>query len=471
MDNNQVLNNVYVDIKPNAVFSSYETKTSIPTVSETINTSSLSNSQFGGSLDTNSQSSSSLAYSSSFRRPIPQQYSGNYVSFIAPQSSSASCYPSYSTFQSSFSSLQQPQSLTIFPSTTLFSPPLSPPMLAAPLSFPLYQPGVQYNQIPQFSTQAPLQYPPHQQIQSLTLPMSRPQVEGYSSIQHDYLPSDSSDSNIKLQNEDDILNEAIQTAVNENNSSFAVENSSQQSIIDSSSTSSSMTQQKTIFEETLSNIDNAQLESYLNTHFIRPDSVKKKMRWTAKMFQAFCERLNTSMFPLNGRVVSAFLHMLAHDCHYAITSLTNVIYPSLVHLQQDAGYESDPTESAIIRGKLKSLQLDPRVKKEGKGKEPLCWFDVLELINRIPDSLGSKDMEASLFLFALQTGSRACTCGGVTWGDIMNYEYDESSGASRIIILQRITKGNQQWNHKVKLEGFIDSANNGDFLYFLEGSG
>ena len=181
----------------------------------------------------------------------------------------------------------------------------------------------------------------------------------------------------------------------------------------------------TIVEETLSRIDDNNLTSYLNTNVIRPDSVKRKMSWTSSMYKAFCERLNAEIFPLNGRFVGAFLHMLAWECKYTITLLTNVIYPSLVHLQQAAGFEADPTQSALIKAKLKSLQLDPHIKKEGKGKEPLCWFDVLELIARIPDNLSSKDMEASLFLFALQTGSRACTCAPIIWGDISNYELDE----------------------------------------------
>ena len=469
MNNSPTFYQGYVDIKPTPLLPTSDTNNSLSSTSQSFNTSCVTNSQSYNAFNLPYSSSGSLTYASSFRRHIPQQYSASSSLYSAPQSSQGGTCPTYSNLQSSFSTITQPQSFTFFPSTTFFSPPLSPPLISAPLSYPLYQQQTVHNyQIPQF-----IQNTPFQDTKQQVLPNTSSQITPYQQTSSSsYIAQNSENnntvSNIKLQNEDDILNEAIQAAVNENNVSSPEPYQSECSSVYSASSDTSMTYQKTVFEETLSTIDDVQLASYLNTHFIRPDSVKKKMNWTAKMFKTFCERLNTQMFPLNGRVVGAFLHMLAHDCRYAITSLSNVIYPSLVHLQQDAGFESDPTESAIIRAKLKSLQLDPHVKKEGKGKEPLCWFDVLELISRIPDSFGSKDMEASLFLFALQTGSRACTCGAITWGDIINYEFDETTGASRIIILQRVTKGNQQWNHKVKLEGFIDTPNNGDFLYFLE---
>ena len=469
MDNSQTLYQGYVDIKPLPLLPTSDINNSLISTSQSCNTSCVTNPQSCSSFNLPYSSPGSFNYTSSFRRPIPQQYSTNSSSSNAFQSSvGVTCAP-YSGLPSSVSTVPHPQSFTFFPTTTYFSPPLSPPLITAPLSYPLYQQQtIQNYQNPQFFPNTPFQDSKQQLITNTSSQITPYQQTSSSSCIAQNSENNNAVSNIKLQNEDDILNDAIQAAVSESTISSPEVYQSECSSVYSSSSDASMTHQKTVFEETLSTIDDVQLSSYLNTHFIRPDSVKKKMHWTAKMFKTFCERLNTQMFPLNGRVVGAFLHMLAHDCRYAITSLSNVIYPSLVHLQQDAGFESDPTESAIIRAKLKSLQLDPHVKKEGKGKEPLCWFDVLELIKRIPDSFGSKDMEASLFLFALQTGSRACTCGAITWGDIINYEFDETTGASRIIILQRVTKGNQQWNHKVKLEGFINTPNNGDFLYFLE---
>ena len=377
-------------------------------------------------------------------------------------------YQSYSSIPASNSTIQSPQSLSIFPTMNISSPPISPDFIQRPLSYPLiHHQTMQYSQLPFTVTNYPLAFDQQSYIQKDCENNSSSSSSSSSNLDQNSLNHNSIKTEV-LQDSDAILNEAIETAVIQNDLSSPDTKEPSSSSPISPCDDSAISHQKTLFEETLETIDDSQLASYMTSGFIRPASVKRKMTWTDSMYRAFCDRLNVQMFPLNGRIVSAFLHMLAHDCRYAITSLSNVIYPSLVHLQQDAGYEADPAETAVIRAKLKSLQLDPHVKKEGRGKEPLCWFDVLELISRIPDSLMTKDMEASLFLFALQTGSRACTCCGVTWGDITHYEFDEETGASRVIILQRVTKGNQNWQHKVKLEGFIDEPNNGDFLYFLE---
>ena len=95
-------------------------------------------------------------------------------------------------------------------------------------------------------------------------------------------------------------------------------------------------------------------------------------------------------------------------------------------MSEDVNRPSADSELQLIKRKLLTLSKDPNVKQRGKGKEPLCWFDVEELIWRIPNGFKSKNMEASLFLFALHTGSRAMTCDGVWWCDIQGYEYDES---------------------------------------------
>ena len=395
---------------------------------------------------------SSMNYSS-----FLHQNTSSFTGLTAPtlgQHSACSFQNPYNT------SLVQPQSVGFFPQASMFSPPLSPAIFSPPHSCPLI-----FNNNSS-SIQYPQQYPNSSFF--IEKPPFQESIPVEESVAKPLFSTTNNSTNSIIHDEDSILNEAIEKAVSENDLCQTCQNPTQSSEPSASSGDSEPVRQKTLFEETLSTVTDEQLISYLSVDIIRPESVKRKMMWTATMYKVFCERVKTQMFPLSGRIVGAFLHMLAYDCRYTITSLTNVIYPSLVHLQQDAGLEADPTQSALIKAKLKSLQLDPHVKKEGKGKEPLCWFDVLELIARIPDNLRSKDMEASLFLFALQTGSRACTCAAITWGDISNYELDEETGASRIIILQRVTKGNQNWNHKVRLEGFLDTPNNGDFIYFLE---
>ena len=108
-----------------------------------------------------------------------------------------------------------------------------------------------------------------------------------------------------------------------------------------------------------------------------------------------------------------------------------------------------------MKEQIKTLSHHPDVKKAGPGKPPLLAFDLAELITRIPDVLSFKAREASLFLFALHTGSRAITCENIHWKDIVHVEYD-TSGAIRVTIIQNVTKGNPAWDHPVTLEGFPD---------------
>ena len=451
-----------VDSKDNVFLSPTETRTSM-TLSYPISFPSFAyqHSMTQTSTPNPIPPCSFMAPSSTFNQSF--QFPHPLTSFNPPQSPTLLQSPIYSLSHSYHSTLQQPQSVTYFPSHAIVSPQISPTIVPQPLSYPL----LSAQQLTYTSGLSSVYNPSQININQFNqhVPQSTPSCS--SIVIDNALHAEEAEKSI-VQTEDDILNEVIENAVSENDVSAETHTLSQSSLSVSESNDQEVVTQKTKFEETLSTINDEQLRMYLNTNLIRPDSVQRKMKWTGKMYETFCERVGIKMFPLSGRIVGAFLHMLAYDCKYTITSLSNVIYPSLLHLQEDAGFDVDETERTLIKAKLKSLQLDPHVKKEGRGKEPLCWFDVLELIDRIPDNFGSKDMEASLFLFALQTGSRACTCGGVTWGDISNYEFDTETGASRIIILQRVTKGNQNWNHKVKLEGFIGTPNNGDFLYFLE---
>ena len=107
------------------------------------------------------------------------------------------------------------------------------------------------------------------------------------------------------------------------------------------------------------------------------------------------------------------------------------------------------------------------MRQAGSGKPPLCYFDVAELIQRIPDTLPSKEMEATLFLFALHTGARALTCEAVNVGDIQQLEVCSETGLACAVVILRVTKGNPNWNHPVVLEGYLNQNHPLDVIYHL----
>ena len=96
----------------------------------------------------------------------------------------------------------------------------------------------------------------------------------------------------------------------------------------------------------------------------------------------------------------------------------------------------------LLKEDFRTLRHNPDVIKEGEGKPPLCYCDVAELIRRLPVNMPFKECEASLFLFALHTGSRALTGEGVRYRDIIFAERDDGGLVMRVIINQQITKGN-----------------------------
>ena len=157
---------------------------------------------------------------------------------------------------------------------------------------------------------------------------------------------------------------------------------------------------------------------------------------------------------------------MAIKCGYTLKGIELIVVPCLKHLSFDATGRVDPRIFALLKEEIKSLRHHPDVIKEGEGKPPLCYFDVAELVRRIPNNLSFKAEEASLFLFALHTGSRALTCEGIKYKDILFYERDAATHAVRIIINQAITKGNSNWNHPVCIEGFTEIENQGLIVLF-----
>ena len=223
-------------------------------------------------------------------------------------------------------------------------------------------------------------------------------------------------------------------------------------------------------DRALSSVTDTDLQNLMDEHPTPPASILRKEKWAYSLYQHFCEKAGlAATFPLDPKVVCGFLRFLAIHAKYSLSGIQAIIAPALRRMNLDKATTSDSFDKHLahaISATIKQLKRNPTVKLKGTGKPPLCSFDLKELITRIPDSLPSKLLEASLFLFAHHTGSRALTCEAVKVGDIQQIEVDPS-GLAVVVINLRVTKGNPQWNHPVVLEGYLNREHPLDAVYYL----
>ena len=222
-------------------------------------------------------------------------------------------------------------------------------------------------------------------------------------------------------------------------------------------------------EKVLASITDEEFAEFLAFTPQRPESMIRKDRWVLGLYSAFCNRGKiTTLFPLSALLICGFLNFLAIKCGYALNGIEQVVVPSLRHLHLDRCGSEDKAVVQAMKRTIKSLRTNKRVVLHGRGKQPLCSFDVAELISRIPDTLESKLKDASLFLFALHTGARALTCEAITWGDIVRVDAtDTTTGVWRVIVILRVTKGNPTWDHPVCIEGFPELEHPLDVVFYL----
>ena len=226
----------------------------------------------------------------------------------------------------------------------------------------------------------------------------------------------------------------------------------------------------TLADSALNRITDAELSELLSQKPEKPESARKKEVWVESLYAKFAARTKQP-FKLsdapNVAHLCAFVRFLALYARYALSGIKQVVIPALRHMISEHHPELDKPLAVEFACTVKELLRNPTVRKAGTGKPPLCTFDVAEIIRRTPDTISSKEMEASLFLFALHTGSRALTCEHILLADLQQLELDEESGLACLVINQRVTKGNPAWNHPVTVEGYIDKAHELDVIYHL----
>ena len=225
---------------------------------------------------------------------------------------------------------------------------------------------------------------------------------------------------------------------------------------------------KTLCELALTEIDDEEFEQFLDFQHKPTESTVRKEAWALRLYSAFCKKGKVShLFPLSGSVACGFLSFLAIRCGYALNGIEQVILPALRRLQIRETGSEDKQVVLLMKQTIRNLRRHPKVKLHGTGHQPLCSFDVAEMVQRIPDTLDTKLQDVSLFLFALHTGARAMTCEAVRWADIVRVDGTDPAGVWRVIVILRVTKGNPHWDHPVCIEGYPETRHPLDVVYWL----
>src|SRR3989338_8073846 len=233
--------------------------------------------------------------------------------------------------------------------------------------------------------------------------------------------------------------------------------------------------------------DIQQIERDLSVERETPESTRRKNEWVSQLLERFCEKMPSIIFANSSLLAAAdssslvrcedeleawhpetlriFLCFLSHN-GYATSSIQDVIGPALKRIYQNLFNQKMPENiSLVINTTIRQIIRDKPITNSGKA--PALLSDVRYIINRIPNTRPLKNMEASLFLFAVNVGARALTCDGVRICDIRSVQPSEISGLHLVQVRLMVTKGNPQWNHLVSIEGSLTNAADDDAVYWL----
>jgi hypothetical protein len=199
-------------------------------------------------------------------------------------------------------------------------------------------------------------------------------------------------------------------------------------------------------------------------------STLKKHAWVRPMYESFTKAYDYEPWPLNYLVASAFINFLAISARYAISSIEDVFIPSLKRINIEVtGQEISHEVYDHLKLALKNAKRDVTSLKTSTSKSPAIAVDVQRIISCTPDGRMQKATEASLWLFGLCTGSRAITCSSIKLADITHvYSNSEKRGMYFVQIRLKVTKGCQNSDHEVTLEGYPKQKSIMDPVYWLE---
>lgn len=219
-------------------------------------------------------------------------------------------------------------------------------------------------------------------------------------------------------------------------------------------TSLSSPTSKTRATNALVNLSRERFEYLKTTKSMYSPSTLKKHSWVKPMYEGFCAFWNLDPWPIKEDISASFTRWLGLDVGYAINSIEDVIIPCLKRINEEqTGERLSKQVDLFISRALKDVKRHKKKDQVSQGKEPAITVDVRHIIESTPDGLPSKSAEASLWLCALSTGARGITCSNILLQDIINATLLIDQKMLIVQFKYRITKGTENWNHIVTLEG------------------
>ena len=232
--------------------------------------------------------------------------------------------------------------------------------------------------------------------------------------------------------------------------------------------------------------EDTSLISSLNLHSAveLTESSQKKEAWVTKLIQSWCSNVpgiiaqDPALAHLAGEEGSVldpysdattmrfFLLLLSRVCNYGNGTLEDVVIPVMKRMYlREQGLK---LPVAVLQAMATTIREIKRTNQStSQGKAPALLFDVAKVVSEIPQGRFDKTAEASLFLFAVSVGARACTCEAICLGDIMAVVHVPRERTTMVVLQLRVTKGNKAWDQKVTIEGRLETPSDLDPVYWL----
>lgn len=226
---------------------------------------------------------------------------------------------------------------------------------------------------------------------------------------------------------------------------------------------------KGIMDKHLTEEEKNELLNYPKNGLPYSNSVKKQNSKILEEYLLFCDEMNLNPFPLDENNSVMFLHYLGTSKKYNSASIDKVVCYSLIRLNLEKTHipVSDYVE-AKMRDEVNKLYENQTVRQPTEGMTPITTEDMKIIINSIPQFDPDKAKIASLFLFALSTGSRASTCAGVRLCHIVYfYSRHDKYNNYCVVIKQEILKSKKIKDKTVTISGDPLKNDPLNFLYWL----
>ncbi|KAK2942739.1 hypothetical protein BLNAU_22328 [Blattamonas nauphoetae] len=219
-------------------------------------------------------------------------------------------------------------------------------------------------------------------------------------------------------------------------------------------------------------LDDELIESLMRPVEPFAESTLRKHAFTKDLYSAFLRALKDVRppFPLDVKMLCAFIRFLCVCCRYNLHSVQNVYIAALKRMNlMETNTKLSDEENLKIAEMYREMRREGVVNKnDGPGKEPLITTDIIRLASSCDAGSKYRAENISLWLFAHQCGARSVSCEGITLGDIFVTQREPDGEPNMIQIRINITKGRKDWNHRVTLEGRMDEEGWLNAVYWLD---